>query len=123
MSAATRGPVDFPVNTGQNAASCTGAVLGAGQFKGRYRVGGEVALLDAEGGSNISGADFAHAIVEEIDNPASSSPVSSTEPARADVLRYQLVQPGPLRQARHRARPACATRAGSSNVTRVLARA
>jgi hypothetical protein len=24
---------------------------GAGQFKGRYRIGGEVALFDAEGGS------------------------------------------------------------------------
>jgi hypothetical protein len=30
---------------------------GAGQFKGRYRVGGEVALFDAEGGSNIRGTE------------------------------------------------------------------
>jgi putative NADH-flavin reductase len=42
----------------------------AGERTGSYRVGGDVALLDAEGGSNISGADFARAIVEEIENPA-----------------------------------------------------
>jgi putative NADH-flavin reductase len=44
---------------------------GAGRFTGRHRVGGEVALFDAEGGSDISGDDLAHAIVEEIDSPAS----------------------------------------------------
>jgi len=42
----------------------------AGERTGTYWVGGDVALFDAEGGSNISGADFAMAIVEEIDRPA-----------------------------------------------------
>ena len=41
----------------------------AGERTGTYRVGGEVALFDAEGGSNISGADFASAIVDEIETP------------------------------------------------------
>jgi putative NADH-flavin reductase len=41
-----------------------------GERTGAYRVGGEIALFDAEGGSNISGADFAIAIVDEIDKPA-----------------------------------------------------
>jgi uncharacterized protein len=36
---------------------------------GAYRVGGEVALFDAEGGSNISGPDFALAVVDEIETP------------------------------------------------------
>jgi uncharacterized protein len=42
----------------------------AGERTGSYRVGGEVALFDAEGSSNISGPDFALAIVDEIDTPA-----------------------------------------------------
>lgn len=42
----------------------------AGERTGSYRVGDDVALFDAEGGSNISGADFASAIVDEIDRPA-----------------------------------------------------
>jgi putative NADH-flavin reductase len=33
-------------------------------------VGGDVALFDAEGGSNISGADLALAVVDEIETPA-----------------------------------------------------
>jgi putative NADH-flavin reductase len=41
-----------------------------GEATGAYRVGGEVALFDAEGGSNISGADFALAVVDEIETPA-----------------------------------------------------
>ena len=41
-----------------------------GERTGKYRVGGEVALFDAEGGSNISGADFASASVDEIETPA-----------------------------------------------------
>ena len=41
-----------------------------GERTGKYRVGGEVALFDAEGGSHISGADFASAVVDEIENPA-----------------------------------------------------
>jgi putative NADH-flavin reductase len=40
-----------------------------GERTGAYRVGGEVALVDAEGHSNISGADFALAVVDEIDTP------------------------------------------------------
>jgi hypothetical protein len=81
-----------------------------------------VALSGAEGGSNISGADFAHTIVEEIDNPGQQQPhvtdeagpgghardqaadlrrrVHATVAARADLLRYQLVQPGPSPGAR-----------------------
>jgi putative NADH-flavin reductase len=39
----------------------------SGVRTGRYRVGGEVALFDAEGDSNISGADFALAVVDEIE--------------------------------------------------------
>lgn len=38
-----------------------------GERTGTYRVGGEVALFDSEGRSEISGADFADAIVNEID--------------------------------------------------------
>ncbi|GAA5017174.1 NAD(P)-dependent oxidoreductase [Terrabacter aeriphilus] len=42
----------------------------AGERTGTFRVGDEVALFDADGGSNISGADFAVAIVDEIERPA-----------------------------------------------------
>ncbi len=41
-----------------------------GERTGRYRVGDEVALFDADGGSSISGADFAAAVVDEIEKPA-----------------------------------------------------
>ena len=41
-----------------------------GERTGVYRVSGEVAQFDAEGGSNISGADFAAAIVDEVEIPA-----------------------------------------------------
>lgn len=41
-----------------------------GERTGTYRVGGEVAMFDAEGGSNLSGADLAVAIVDEIEAPA-----------------------------------------------------
>lgn len=41
-----------------------------GERTGRYRVGDDVALFDGEGGSNISGADFALAVVEEIESSA-----------------------------------------------------
>ena len=41
-----------------------------GERTGSYRLGGEVALFDADGGSNISGADFAVAIVDEIEQNA-----------------------------------------------------
>lgn len=40
-----------------------------GERTGAYRVGGEVAVLDADGNSHLSGADFALAIVDEIENP------------------------------------------------------
>lgn len=54
MSAATRGPTGFLARGRRRFVYRRGT--GAGQFTGRYRVGGEVALFDAEGGSNISGA-------------------------------------------------------------------
>lgn len=41
-----------------------------GEKTGTYRVGGEVALFDAEGNSAISGADYATAFVDEIESGA-----------------------------------------------------
>ena len=41
-----------------------------GEATGRYRVGGDVLLTDADGNSNISGADYAKAFVDEIEQPA-----------------------------------------------------
>ncbi|WP_314104117.1 NAD(P)H-binding protein [uncultured Frigoribacterium sp.] len=41
-----------------------------GEALGRYRVGGEVAFTDEDGASAVSGADFALAIVDEIETPA-----------------------------------------------------
>ena len=41
-----------------------------GERTGTYRVAGEIALFDAQGESNISGADFASAILDEIEKPA-----------------------------------------------------
>ena len=41
-----------------------------GDALGRYRVGGEVAFTDEAGVSAVSGADFALAIVDEIETPA-----------------------------------------------------
>ena len=41
-----------------------------GEALGRYRVGGEVAFTDEDGVSAVSGADFALAIVDEIETPA-----------------------------------------------------
>jgi putative NADH-flavin reductase len=40
-----------------------------GEATGRYRVGDEVALFDADGASAVSGADFALAVVDEIERP------------------------------------------------------
>lgn len=40
-----------------------------GERRGTYRVGGEVLLTDRDGNSNISGADFALAILDEIEKP------------------------------------------------------
>ncbi len=41
-----------------------------GEALGTYRVGGDVLLTDAEGNSNISGADFGLAIADELATPA-----------------------------------------------------
>jgi len=41
----------------------------AGERTGTYRIGGEAALLDTNGGSNISGADFALTVIGEIETP------------------------------------------------------
>ena len=40
-----------------------------GEATGRYRTGGDVLLADAEGNSHISGADYAKAFVDEIEQP------------------------------------------------------
>lgn len=42
----------------------------AGERTGRYRVGGEVALFDDDGRSEISGPDFAAAVIDEIESHA-----------------------------------------------------
>ncbi len=44
----------------------------AGERTGSYRIGDDVALFDEQGGSTIGGADFAAAIVDEIENPQHS---------------------------------------------------
>lgn len=41
-----------------------------GEHEGRYRIGDEVALFDADGTSSISGTDFATAVVDEIEGSA-----------------------------------------------------
>ena len=41
-----------------------------GEPTGKYRVGGDILLTDESGKSEISGADFALAFVDEIDKPA-----------------------------------------------------
>jgi putative NADH-flavin reductase len=40
-----------------------------GEYRGEYRIGGDVLLTDADGKSEISGADFGVAIVDEIEDP------------------------------------------------------
>jgi uncharacterized protein len=40
-----------------------------GEATGRYRIGGDVLLADGDGNSNISGADYAKAFVDEIEQP------------------------------------------------------
>jgi uncharacterized protein len=45
------------------------AVPGRPQVTGRCRVGGDVPLTDADGNSNISGADYGKAFVDEIEQP------------------------------------------------------
>lgn len=52
---------------------CPAATFGAfapGEALGRYRVGGDVLLADESGESRISGADFARAVVDEVERPA-----------------------------------------------------
>lgn len=41
----------------------------AGEYRGEYRVGGDVVLRDESGKSTISGADFGVAIVDELESP------------------------------------------------------
>lgn len=41
-----------------------------GERTGQYRVGDEIALFDADGASSLSGADFAIAVVDEIERSA-----------------------------------------------------
>lgn len=40
-----------------------------GEYRGEYRIGGDVLLTDADGKSEISGADFGVAVVDEIEEP------------------------------------------------------
>ena len=52
---------------------CPPAAFGGfapGEARGSYRVGGEVLLTDDEGNSFIGGADFATAVVDEIEQPS-----------------------------------------------------
>lgn len=52
--------------------ACPGMEFGAfapGEALGRYRVGDDVVLQDENGKSAISGADFAHAVLDEIETP------------------------------------------------------
>lgn len=43
-----------------------------GEATGAFRIGGDILLVDADGNSNISGADLATAIVDEVETPAHS---------------------------------------------------
>lgn len=43
-----------------------------GEATGTFRIGGDVLLVDGDGNSNISGADLAAALVDEIESPAHS---------------------------------------------------
>lgn len=44
----------------------------AGEHLGHYRVGGDVMLVDSEGRSELSGADFGMAFLDEIEDPQHS---------------------------------------------------
>jgi putative NADH-flavin reductase len=44
-----------------------------GVATGAYRTGGDVLLVDDEGNSNISGADFGLAVIDEVESPAHSN--------------------------------------------------
>lgn len=51
---------------------CPAGAFGAyapGEFRGTYRVGGDVLLTDEAGNSEIGGADFGSAVVDEIVHP------------------------------------------------------
>lgn len=51
---------------------CPPAAFGAwapGEYRGEYRVGGDVLLTDDEGRSEISGADFGVAVADELEDP------------------------------------------------------
>lgn len=50
--------------------AATFGAFNPGEKTGNYRVGGEIALFDEKGESNLSGADLAVAIVDEIETPA-----------------------------------------------------
>lgn len=50
-------------------AATYGAYAPQGEARGEYRVGEDVALFDAAGESQISGEDFATAVVDEIERP------------------------------------------------------
>jgi putative NADH-flavin reductase len=41
-----------------------------GEATGQYRVGGDILVTNANGDSEISGADYAKAFVDEIEQPA-----------------------------------------------------
>lgn len=50
--------------------AATFGAFNPGEKTGNYRVSGEIALFDEKGESNLSGADLAVAIVDEIETPA-----------------------------------------------------
>jgi hypothetical protein len=56
-----------------------------GELTGTYRLGGEVALFDQEGGSDISGADLALAVVDEIETALPITESKSASPTEGDV--------------------------------------
>jgi putative NADH-flavin reductase len=49
---------------------CCPRVIEPGERSGRYRVGGEELLSDAEGVSRITNADYAVAVVDELERSA-----------------------------------------------------
>ena len=48
---------------------CPPAMLSPGERRGRYRLGSDVLLTDADGGSRISMEDFAVALLDEAETP------------------------------------------------------
>jgi putative NADH-flavin reductase len=43
--------------------------IAPGQKTGKYRLGKDTVIADAKGNSKISAEDFAHALVNELENP------------------------------------------------------